>query len=280
MTFTPAVIFGGLGGFRVFEATAPRQRDAFEQNPTTQRALDYFRENISNARTAQDLVADRRLLEVSLAAYGLSEEIDKRAFIRRILEDGVDDPRALANRLGDTRWRDFAAAFGYGDIAGPRVDSTSFRTEIAERFLERAFEARVGDIEPDFRLALNFRREIAAIANSETVDRSGWLRVIGNRPLRTVLEAALGLPTSAATLDVDQQRSIFERRALSVFGSSSLSLFNDPEVIEDAIRRFFVRRDLETGPDPSTPGATSLALLNSSNFVNVQSTNILLSNLI
>ena len=99
MTFTPAVIFGGLGGFRVFEATAPRQRDAFEQNPTTQRALDYFRENISNARTAQDLVADRRLLEVSLAAYGLSEEIDKRAFIRRILEDGVDDPRALARFL-------------------------------------------------------------------------------------------------------------------------------------------------------------------------------------
>ena len=280
MTFAPAVISGGLSGFRIFEATSPRQRDAFESNPTTQRALAYFRENIGNARTAADLVSDRRLLEVSLAAFGLSEEVDKRAFIRRVLEDGVDEPRALANRLGDARWRNLSAAFGYGDASGARVDLTSFRTDIAERFLDRAFEARVGDVNPDFRLALNFRREIATIANSETVDRSGWLRVIGQRPLRTVLESALGLPSSTATLDVDQQRTIFERRALVAFGSPSPSIFNDPAVVEDAIRRFFVRRDLENGPGPTTPGSTSLALLSNSSLSFTQTTNILLSNLI
>ena len=43
-------------------------------------------------KSAADLVADRRLLKVALGAFGLEGEIDKKAFIRKVLEEGTDRP--------------------------------------------------------------------------------------------------------------------------------------------------------------------------------------------
>ncbi len=279
MTFFPAIAIGGYAGLRVFEQSADRQRQAFEDNAVTQRSLEYLRENISSATTSQALVEDRRLLEVALAAFGLEEEIDKRAIIRRVLDDGVAERTAFANRLGDQRWRDFASFFSYATIEGAPVDDPAFLADLEARFLERSFEARVGDVEPDFRLALNFRREIQQIAASDTVDQNGWLQVLGRRPLRTVLDAAFGLPQEFGALDIDRQRAVYAERAESFFGSSSASVFQDPEKIEDAIRRYFAVNAASAGPGALTPGASSLSLFTPAAGPGSQAINLILSGL-
>ena len=278
MTFVPAVPFGGFAGFRIFDTTAVRQREAFGNSDNTQRNIAYFREKIIESQTASALVQDRRLLEVALGAFGLSEEIDKRAFVRRILEDGTDNARSFANRIGDPRWRAFAEAFSYGNATQPPLSDLDFQNTIINQYKDRAFEESVGAVQPDFRLALNFRREIPRIAVSETAERNGWLQVLAQRPLRAVIEAALGLPSTLASLDLDQQRETIENRAQQVFGSRSPSVFTDGEIVEDAIRRFFVQRDLQSGPSAATPGATSLTLLSSSPRQSVQAINLILSN--
>ncbi|WP_425409255.1 DUF1217 domain-containing protein [Hyphococcus sp.] len=275
MTFYPAIPLSGYLGWKVFDNSASRQFDVFKDTPSVVRNVDYFRENIAEATTAEKLVNDRRLLTVALGAYGLSEEIDKRAFIQRILEDGTELDGAFANRLSDSRWREFAKGFGYGNITGTRVGIESFREQTANNYLERAFEERVGEVDTDMRLAMNFRREIAKIAESESAETSGWFQIMGRQPLRTVMEGALALPSSIGQADIDQQKELFERKAEQFFGGKSPAIFKDPVKVEDALRRFFLYTEIQNGPTLSTPGIAALSILGGNSG---QATNLFLSN--
>lgn len=278
MAFLPIAPIGGYGGWLVLQRTAPVQRATFEKSPRLQREIDYFRENIAKATTAEALVKDRRLLAVALGAFGLGDEIDKRAFIRKILEEGTDDEKSFANRLNEPRFKALAKAFGYGNLlGGTNVTLFSFQDDIVARFKSLEFERAVGESDADMRLAMNFKREIATIASGENVDRVGWLQAMGQRPLRELLTTAFGLPTSIAQIDVDQQKDIFERKALALFGDKSIAVFKDPEKVDAVIRRFFLFRQIEAGPSLTTRGAAALTLLQSSAIGGDSAANLFLS---
>lgn len=276
--FQPTTPIGGYGGWLVLERTAPRQRVAFEKTPQIQREIAYFRENIAKATTAEALVKDRRLLAVALGAFGLGDEIDKRAFIRKILEEGTDDPKSFANRLNEPRFKAFAEAFGYGNILGGiKVTLFSFQEDIVARYKSLEFEKAVGESDSDMRLAMNFKREIAAIASGENADRVGWLQAMGNRPVRELLTTAFGLPASLAQVDIDRQREVFEEKSLKLFGDKSIAALKDPAKVDAVIRRFFLFRQIEAGPGPSTPGSSALTLLQSGAVAGDSVANLVLS---
>ncbi len=278
MAFQPVIGVGGYGGWRILEATQARQREVFERSPMLTRDIEYFRENIENARTAEDLVKDRRLLTVALGAFGLGDEINKQAFVQKILEGGTDDSSSFANRLGDPRWQALAKAFDYGNITqGSNILLKEFREDVIARYKSLEFERAVGDVDNDMRLAMNFKREIGAIASSESADRSGWLKIMGSLPMRTLMQTALGLPESVAQLDLDKQQEIFADKAQRVFGDSSVAMFTDPAKVDDAIRRFFLFQQMNSGPSASTPGMAALTMLQSSGLGGASGINLLLS---
>jgi hypothetical protein len=260
MAFAPVIPFGGLLGFRFVERTFDAQFGTFGRSPDIQRDIDYFLEHAGEATTAEDLVADRRLLRVALGAFGLDDEIDKRAFVRKILEDGTLEPKALANRLSDPAWAELSAALGYGDLGGLLVFD-NIRHNIVDRFRLRQFERAVGDVDVDIRLALNFRREIREIALDPDVGRNGWFKVLGSQPLRRVIEGAFNLPAGFGQIDIDRQRDELEVRSDQFFGTESPAAFSSDENIDELLRRFLASAQLRGGISPSAPGATALALL-------------------
>jgi Protein of unknown function (DUF1217) len=277
MAFAPAIPFGGLLGFRFIERTYDAQFETFGKSPDIQRDVDYFLENAGAASTAEALVADRRLLRVALGAFGLDEEIDKRAFIRKILEEGTLDPKALANRLADPAWTEVTEALGYGDLGGLLIFG-NVREDIAERYRLRQFERAIGDSDVDIRLALNFRRQIREIATEPGVDQSGWFKVLGSQPLRRVFEGAYNLPTGFGLLDIDRQRDEISARTGQMFGSESPDVFATDQNIDDMLRRFLVSSQLRNGISPSAPGATALTLLQNSGLGAAGSANLFASN--
>jgi hypothetical protein len=277
MAFAPVVPFGGLLGFRFVERTFNAQFEAFGKSPDIQRDIDYFLENAGEATTAEALVADRRLLRVVLGAFGLDDEIDKRAFVRKILEDGTLEPKALANRLSDPAWAELSEALGYGNFGGLLVFD-NVRHNIADQFRLRQFERAVGDVDVDVRLALNFRREIREIASAPDVDRIGWLRVLGSQPLRRVIEGAFNLPAGFGQIDIDRQRDELAARAGQIFGIESPAAFASDENVDDLLRRFLVSAQLQGGISPSAPGATALALLQAGGIGPAGGANLFASN--
>ncbi len=259
MTFVPAVPLGGPGGLAFLDRTMARQRAAFDAQPAARRDEAYFRARIGDVGTAEDLVSDRRLLRVALTAFGLEADLDNRAFLRRVLEDGTLNPQALSNRLADKRYRAFSAAFGFGDFAVPRNRIGGFADRILEQWKTRSFEIAVGRRDESLRLALNARRELADLAGREMAEGTRWLSLLGNPPLRAVFDGAFGLPTSFGALDLDRQVAVLRDRTRELTGQADLSVFADPRQVERLLQRYLLRAG--GGPAAGAPGMAALALL-------------------
>lgn len=157
-----------MAGWRFLQRTGASQQAAFETSATIRRDVDYFREKIGSVTSATELVADRRLLKVALGAFGLEGDIDKKAFVRRVLEENLLDVKALANRLTAPAYKDMAEAFGFGGLTGAQTGRPGFAEGIVAAYKTRAFRSAVGEVNDDMRLALNFRREIADLSAGET----------------------------------------------------------------------------------------------------------------
>lgn len=277
--FTPVVPLSGVPGWRFLEATEPAQREAFDKSPLLEREVEYFKENIASIGSAEELVADRTLLKVALGAFGLDDDLFKKAFIQQILEGGSEDTNSLANRFVDPTYSDFSQAFGFGDLLGARTWEIDFGERITSAYRERQFEVAIGESNDDMRLALNFRREIAEIASSGQTEETMWFQVLGNAPMRQVAEKVFNLPSAFAGIDLDQQVETMMEQSSALFGDSSPAVFADPEVVDEAISRFLVRSQLDTGPTANTPGFGALTLLQNANLGNTGLQNLILSSL-
>jgi hypothetical protein len=246
MTYAPAIPLSGYAGWTFLKRTMPVQTATFNAAQQNKRDEDYFRANIGKIDTAEQLVNDRRLLNVALRAFGLENDINNKFFVQKVLQDGTFKPEALANRLANKQYQQMSAAFGFGDFPIPRSKISDFSDKILTQFRTRQFEAAVGTQNGDFRLALNLQRELPEIASKAgSSENSKWFTVMGNAPLRKVFEKALGLPVSTGTLDLDLQLSIFKSRAKSQFGADTVSQFSDPAALEKLTRRFIMRSEAE-----------------------------------
>ncbi len=256
MSFSPVLPASGTGGWSFLKRTAVSQQAALAKAPEIQREVAYFRQTIGKIDTAEQLVADRRLLRVALEAFGLEADIDSRAFIRKVLSDGTLKPGALAMRLADPRYKALTEAFGFGDFSVPNTKLSDFADKTLKQWQERRFESAVGAQNGDFRLALNARRELTALAAGPASETTKWLRIIGNPPLRTVMQKALNLPDTFAAIDIDRQVGMLRDKAATTFGNETVSQFANPAKTEDLIRRFLLNGEARTQPQ-----STALTLL-------------------
>lgn len=259
MTFAPVVPFGGYAGWTFLARTRDAQMRAFVAGPALRRDEAYFREKIGSVRTAEALVADRRLLSVALGAFGLSGDVGNKYFIRKVLENGTLDPGALANKLADKRYLEFSRAFGFGDFATPRTQLSDFADGILAAYETRRFEEAVGDANDQMRLAMNAERELGKLAARTISADAKWFTVMGSPPLRQVFQTALGLPAAFASIDLDQQLSVMKDRAERFLGSDDVAQFADPGQIERLVRLFLLRTETQGNSGyPSQAGALVL----------------------
>ncbi len=259
MAINPVIPFSGLAGWKFLERTQERQQELFNNSARVQREVQYFRDNIENITTSQDLVSDRRMLSVALGAYGLSDELGKRAFVRNILDQGVFDPQSFANRLGNPAYIEFTKMFSFAD--GGFFPTSGRVDEIIDRFLTIGFETAVGNVDNSMRLAMNFKREMSELAGQGLAQNTGWLRALGSKPIRTVLEGVFNLPGSFSQINIDRQVDILIDKSKQVFGSGKIDVFSDPQNIDDAIRRFQLREQVNNGPGANTRGMAALSIL-------------------
>jgi len=264
MSFAPVVPTGGFSGWSFLNRTMAKQRQAFDADPATHREAAYFRDRIGKIDSAEQLVADRRLLSVALTTFGLEGDVNNRAFLQKILEGGTLKPEALGNRLADKRYLEFARAFGFGDFPIPNTKKSDFADKILSAYGERRFEAAVGTQNGDIRIALNARRELADIAGKRLSENGKWLTMLGSPPLRSLLQTAFGLPQSFAGADLDKQIIVLRDRATNLLGSSDPAGFSDPEKVEKIIRLFLVRSEAQSSGTAASPALAVLQALRTS----------------
>lgn len=261
MSFQPVIPISGLAGWALLNRTMERQETSFNATPRLARDEAYFREAFPELRSVQDLVENRRLLQVALGAFGLQDDLDNRAFIRKIMEDGTADRGALSNRLADKRYLAFAAAFEY--LTHPSVTSPPDEQidQIITQYRKREFEIAVGNQDQTLRLAMSLERELPELIANYSSDTSRWFALLGNPPLREVLQTSLGFPKEFGKLDIDTQLTRMRRAAEKHFGTSDLAELSQPEGLKALTRRFLVMTELRETQISLSGAATALVLL-------------------
>jgi len=239
VSFQPVIPTGGYAGWRFLQRTLEQQAETHARAPEAQRDEAYFRERIGQVNSAADLVKDRRLLRVTLDAFGLSDDLPNRAFIQRVLESPVGEGRSFVNRLADKRYVELAETFGFAEETTPRNREPGFAETMLTSFRARRFEVAVGQQDESMRLALALKRDLSTLAANNQSKDAQWFRVLGTPSLRKVFETAFQLPASFGAIDLDRQIDVLRTRTQRAFGSPDIAQFTDPEKIDRLTRNFF-----------------------------------------
>lgn len=87
--------------------------DRVQNQPMVQRETEYYLENITKVKSIDDFLGDDRLFRFAMKAHGLEDMAYAKAFMRKVLEEGLDDPNSFANKLTDKRYQEFAKSFNF-----------------------------------------------------------------------------------------------------------------------------------------------------------------------
>jgi hypothetical protein len=221
-------------------------------------------------------MADRRLLRVTMTAFDLAGEEWKGGFIRKALEEAANPDSTFLKRLNNPAYTKFAETFAFKDgtlsLDAEKID------QLGEDFETAAFRIAVGDVDENMRLSLNYQQKIVDIAGTGASNDAIAYRILGNVPVKTVLEKALNLPSDLSKQPIEKQAEMLRDKLSSSFGISDLGDLVMPDNVDAVIRRFHVMETVNNGPSALTPGYTALTLLGGGQgFGSIASQNLFLS---
>ena len=257
--FQPIIPIGGIGGWNFLQSTYDRQLGSFADSAQVRNDVAYMEEKLSGPIAQDDFLNDRRLLRTTLTAFGLGGEEWKRGFIDKVLSEAADPESTFLARLNNPQYSDFAEAFR--PVNGTISVTQGSLADLMRQFETASFQTAVGEVDNDMRLSLNYQAEIDGLTRGASSDRTVLFRVLGNVPVRTVLESAMNLPSEVRSLPLERQADMFQERISSVLGISDLSELASEENIGKVIRRFHAVQSITQGPSPTAPGSTALTLL-------------------
>lgn len=259
MVFRPAIPFGGISGYNFLQATLDRQLEAFSNSTQVANDRAYLADRFSEPVALDDFLSDRRLLRVTLTAFGLAGEETKGGLVRRVLESAADLDDNFLQRINNPDYVRFSDVVQVQN--GEITLSPQAVSEIAENFSVQSFETAVGEVDVDQRLSLNFQSDISQIFTEGATEETVLFRLLGNVPVRELLETALGLPQDVRQLDIERQAGIVAERLQSAFGISDVRDLSEPENVDRVIQRFLAVQSINNGPSSFTRGAIALTLL-------------------
>jgi hypothetical protein len=205
------------------------------KKPDVARESAYYLSKIEDVKSIDDFMADDRLYRFAMKAFGLGDMAYAKAYMRKVLTEGVDDPDSFANKLADTRYRDFATAFNFKQYGATATVFDRTRQGTVDRYVRQTLEEDAGQQNEGVRLALYFQRKASTITSAYSI--------LADPALLKVVQTAYGLPASMSLADLDQQAKMITSRL-------HISDLSDPDKLETFLKRFTSLWEIE---NPSAP---------------------------
>ncbi|MCV0428619.1 MAG: DUF1217 domain-containing protein [Roseibium sp.] len=210
-----------------------RSLKTVEADPMIERQSEYYRDNIRNIKSIDDFMADDQIYNYAMTAMGLEEMIYAKAFMRKVLEEGVSESSSFANQLADTKYKEFAEVFNFERYGSTTTSFSRTQEDIVQQFHRQTLEVREGEQNQGVRLALYFERRAPDITNAYDVLADG--------ALAEAVYTALGLPDEFALSDIDKQAAYLEEHL-------EFDKFGDADYLSKFLNRFSAFYDLTNGP--------------------------------
>jgi hypothetical protein len=164
-----------------------------------------------------------------------------------VLTEGISSKDAFANKLTDTRYRQFAAAFNFAALGDKATQTVAATTGTATQYVRQTMEENAGDQNEGLRLALYFTRKASTITNA--------YQILADKALTQVVQTALGLPSTISASNIDAQAKLITNKI-------NLADFKDPAKVTKFVQRFAAMWDaMQSQNDINNGNATNPALV-------------------
>ncbi len=120
-------------------------------DPVVSRDTKYYADKIGKVKDLDDFMKDYRLYSYAMKAHGLEEMTYATAFMKKVLASNLNDPSSFANKLKDTRYRDFAAAFDFGSIKSEKLIQTKSQQDRLVTTYHKAIEKEGAELKEETR---------------------------------------------------------------------------------------------------------------------------------
>lgn len=185
---------------------------------------EYYLENYGSIRSLDDFVADTRVFRYAMTAFGLSDMAYAKGYMRKILEEGVNDPSSLANRTTDPRIKEFARVFDFASFEDLTMTRSATGQAVVDRYVRQTMEETAGrDDGEGVRLALYFERMAPTVRNA--------YEILADKALSEVVRTVLGLPPEFGAADIDKQAAVIAERF-------EIEELRDPQKLDKILRQF------------------------------------------
>ncbi|MCA1373651.1 MULTISPECIES: DUF1217 domain-containing protein [unclassified Bradyrhizobium] len=229
------------------------------KQPDVSRDTDYFLGHIGKVKTIDDFLKDYRLYSYAMKAYGLSDMTYAKAFMRKVLTEGVTSKDAFANKLTDTRYRQFATAFNFAALGDKATQTAAATTGTATQYVTQTMEEKAGDQNEGLRLALYFTRKASTITTA--------YQILADKALTQVVQTALGLPSTISAANIDAQAKMIADKV-------KLTDFQDPAKVTKFVQRFAAMWDATQARNDSSTNPALVLIAGAATSVSMD-TNVL-----
>lgn len=213
------------------------------KDPFVARETKYFLDTIGKIKSSKEFVANPRLLTYAATAFGLGDVAGSKALIKKLLDEGIDSPSALANRLSDSRYRAFAEAFNFNRYGSATTAFDRAQQGTADAYIRQTLEVRQGESNNSVRLALYFTRKAPELTST--------LGILADKAVFEVVRTALGLPISIVNGDLEKQVASIEKKI-------KVQDFKDPAKLDKFLKRFFAMSEISGGGQVASASGVSI----------------------
>ncbi|QOK53933.1 DUF1217 domain-containing protein [Brucella suis bv. 2] len=247
-----------MTSYRLIASNMTRSLQRVSKEPLVERETAYYKENIGNVKSVDDFMADTRLFNYAMKAFGLEDMAYAKAFVRKILTEGVTDEDAMANKLTDKRYKEFATVFDFAGKGAQATQSTAAQQGVIDKYVRQTLEKEAGSQNEGVRLALYFERKAPSLTNA--------YEILGDKALLTMVQTTFGWLSTMSNADIDKQ-------AKMIADKIDFSKMSDPDYVSKFISRFTAMHEMNN-PTASSPASIALFLLGGTSSIGI-SMNIL-----
>lgn len=188
--------------YKLIAADLQSSLNRVAEQPDVKRETEYYLSKIGSVKSVDDFFADSRLYNYAMKAHGLEDMAYAKAFMRKVLTEGVDSEDAFANKLSDSRYKDLVESLNFARHGEAATAFDRAQKGVVEKYNRQTLEVNAGADNTGVRLALYFERMASSIT-------SGY-SIIADDALSQVVRTALQLPFEFAASDVDRQAAYYE----------------------------------------------------------------------
>ncbi len=223
--------------YRIIARDLDRSLEQKAAEKSIARETDYYLNNISNIKSIDDFMKNTRVYNYAMKAFGLEDMAYAKAYMRKVLVEGIEDPKSLANRVTDERFLRFAEVFNFERYGPATMVTTEAGKGTVDRYVRQALETSAGTENEGVRLALYFLREAPKVKSAYDL--------LADPALWQVVKTVFGFPTEMANAAIDKQ-------AAAVLQRLDLADLKNPEKLDRLITQFTAVYDVTevTAQDP------------------------------